>query len=315
MNLLVTGGAGFIGSHLVEALLRRGHSVTVVDNFNDYYPPAVKRRNVAAFGGGATVCECDIRDAPKLAQIFAARHWDGIYHLAACAGVRPSLQQPALYADVNILGTQRLLELAHQHAVRKFIFASSSSVYGSNATVPFQEDQPVNRPLSPYAATKLAGEALTHVYHHLYGLDVACLRFFTVYGPRQRPDLAIHKFTRAILHDQPIEVYGDGESSRDYTYIDDILQGLLACLDRSFGYEIINLGGSRPVKLRELVRRIERATGKTARITALPAQPGDMEHTCADIARAGRLLGYTPQVAIEDGLPKFVEWYRREWDS
>ncbi|MGA2220395.1 MAG: GDP-mannose 4,6-dehydratase [Verrucomicrobiia bacterium] len=312
MNVLVTGGAGFIGSHLVEQLIERGHRLSVIDDFNDFYDPAVKRRNVQAFTERAQVVEADIRDAARLREIFASNRFDAIFHLAARAGVRPSLAQPQLYTQVNIVGTQNLLELAREFGVKKFVFASSSSVYGVNQKVPFSEDDPIFRPISPYAATKLAGEALCHVYHHLYGLDVVCLRFFTVYGPRQRPDLAIHKFTKAISRGQPIDIYGDGTTARDYTYIDDILQGVLACLDKEFGFEIINLGESRTVKLLELVGLIEKALGKRAEIQQLPPQPGDVPITCADITKAKRLLDYRPQVAIEDGISRFVDWFRKQ---
>lgn len=310
MNVLVTGGAGFIGSHVVERLLGRGDAVTVIDDFNDFYNPALKRDNVRAFAGKAKLIEADICD--DLRPVFATQRFDAIVHLAARAGVRPSLAQPQLYTRVNIVGTQNLLELAREFDVKRFIFASSSSVYGVNQKVPFGEEDPIFNPISPYAATKLAGEALSHVYHHLYGLDVICLRFFTVYGPRQRPDLAIRKFTEAILAGKPIDIYGDGSTRRDYTHIDDILQGMLACLECTLGYEIINLGESRTVELRELVQLIERATGKKAQIRQLPPQPGDVPITYADVSKAKRLLGYQPKIAIEVGIEKFVEWCRRQ---
>lgn len=312
MNVLVTGGAGFIGSHVVEALLARDHRVTVVDDFNDFYDPAIKRRNCRAFGARARVMETDIRDLPALRSIFATERFDAIIHLAARAGVRPSLQQPQLYTEVNITGTQNLLELAKEHRVRKFVFASSSSVYGINSKVPFAEADPIFHPISPYAATKLAGEALCHVYHHLYGIDMVCLRFFTVYGPRQRPDLAIHKFTRAIVEGRPIELFGDGNTRRDYTYITDIVHGVMACLNREFGYEIINLGGSRTVSLRELVQHIEAALGQKAQIRWLPEQPGDVPVTYADVTKAGQVLGYQPSVPIEEGIRRFVAWFQTE---
>ena len=310
MNVLVTGGAGFIGSHVVEKLLARGDAVTVIDDFNDFYDPALKRRNIRRFADKVKLVEADI--CGDLQPVLAAQSFDAIIHLAARAGVRPSIAQPQLYTRVNIIGTQNLLELARKFGVKKLVFASSSSVYGVNQKVPFSEDDPIFNPISPYAATKLAGEALCHVYHHLYGLDIVCLRFFTVYGPRQRPDLAIRKFTEAILAGKPIDVYGDGSSRRDYTHIDDILQGILACLERSFGYEIINLGESRTVELRELVRLIEKSTGKKAQTRQLPTQPGDVPITYADISKAKRLLGYQPKIGIEEGIEKFVEWCRRE---
>jgi UDP-glucuronate 4-epimerase len=312
MNLLVTGGAGFIGSHLVESLLARGYRVTVVDDFNDFYDPAVKRRNIEGFREKVRLIEADIRDQKRLRSAFDEAHVDAIIHLAARAGVRPSIAQPQLYTEVNVLGTQNLLELAREFDVKKFVFASSSSVYGVNQKIPFQEDDPIFRPISPYAATKLAGEALCHVHHHLHGADMVCLRFFTVYGPRQRPDLAIHKFTGAILRGKTVEVYGDGSSRRDYTYIEDIVQGVLACLDREFGYEVINLGESRTVELRELVQLIEKAVGKKAQLRELPMQAGDVPVTYADIAKAKRLLGYNPQVNIEDGIKRFVDWFRTQ---
>ena len=310
MNVLVTGGAGFIGSHTVEALLQRGQCVSVLDDFNDFYDPSVKRRNVAAFRGRAELIEADIRDMARLKDVFTKGRFETIIHLAARAGVRPSLAQPQLYTEVNVLGTQHLLELARTFGVRKFIFGSSSSVYGVNQKVPFSENDSIFKPISPYAATKLAGEALCHVYHHLYKLDMVCLRFFTVYGPRQRPDLAIHKFTRAITAGNPIELFGDGSTRRDYTCIDDVLQGIMACVDQTFGFEIINLGESQTTPLLELVALIERAVGLKAAVRMLPPQPGDVPVTFADIAKAQRLLSYNPQVKIEDGLPRFVEWFK-----
>jgi len=312
MNVLVTGGAGFIGSHVVERLLGRGERVVVLDDFNDFYDPAVKRRNAAAFASRARVVEADIVDAAKLRETFQQGRFDTVVHLAARAGVRPSLAQPELYTRVNIVGTQNLLELAREFRVPKFIFGSSSSVYGVNEKVPFAEADPIFHPISPYAATKLAGEALCHVYHHLYGIDIACLRFFTVYGPRQRPDLAIHKFTRAIAAGKPIEIFGDGSTARDYTYVDDILQGVFAALDRQLGYSIINLGESRTVKLLELVGLIEKALGKKAGVRSLPPQPGDVPITFADISKAKRLLDYRPQVGIEEGIARFVDWFKQQ---
>jgi UDP-glucuronate 4-epimerase len=313
MRVLVTGGAGFIGSHLIEALLGSGANVTVVDDFNDFYDPAVKRRNLARISASrCTLHELDICQAEALRRVFAETGgFDLLIHLAARAGVRPSLAHPRLYADVNVGGTLNLLELAREFKVPKLIFASSSSVYGVNQKIPFSEDDPIFKPISPYAATKLAGEALCHVYHHLYGIDIVCLRFFTVYGPRQRPDLAIHKFAKAISAGQPIDIFGDGTTQRDYTYIDDILQGLTACIDRKFGYEVINLGESRTVPLLELVHLIERAVGKSARINWLPPQPGDVPITSANITKARRLLNYDPHFPIETGIERFVQWLRQ----
>ena len=312
MNLLVTGGAGFIGSHVVERLVDRGCRVTVIDDFNDFYDPSVKRRNIATVAPRIRIVEADICNVAALRDVFKRGRFDTIVHLAARAGVRPSLAHPRLYIEVNVVGTQNLLELACEFGVRKFIFGSSSSVYGVNQKVPFTETDPIFNPISPYAATKLAAEALCHVYHHLYRRDTVCLRFFTVYGPRQRPDLAIHRFTSAIVHGKTVEMYGDGTTRRDYTHIEDILQGVLACLDREFGFEIINLGESRTVELRELVRLIEKATGKKAQIRPLPAQPGDVPITYADISKAKRLLKYSPEVAIEDGIKGFVDWFRKQ---
>jgi UDP-glucuronate 4-epimerase len=312
MQILVTGGAGFIGSHVVDGLLARGHEVVVVDDFNDFYDPALKRRNTAGFGERASVVVADIRDAASLRPLFEKHRFDAILHLAARAGIRQSTVHVALYAGVNVLGTLEVLEFAREFGVKKFVFASSSSVYGANQPAPFREDAAPLQPISPYAATKLSAEALCRVYHHLHGLDVVCLRLFTGYGPRQRPDLAIHKFTSAIWRGKPVEVYGDGKSARDYTYVDDIVQGFLACLEREFGFEIINLGESRTVELRELVRLIEKAVGKTAHLRQLPPQPGDVPITYADISKAKRLLGYKPQVDIKEGIQRFVDWFRKQ---
>ena len=309
MNILVTGGAGFIGSHVVEQLCVRNETVTVIDDFNDFYPPAIKYRNLSGVTSRATIVTADIRNAGKLREVFQQTRFDAVIHLAARTGIRPSLTQAQLYTDVNITGTQNLLELAHEFSIKKFIFASSSSVYGLNQRVPFREDDSLAHPISPYAATKLAGEALAHVYHHLYQMEIVCLRFFTVYGSRQRPDLAIHKFTRAILTGRPIELFGNGATRRDYTHITDIVQGILAALDRPLGFEIINLGDARTVELRELVALLEKITGRRADIRHLPDQPGDVPVTFANIEKARRLLDYRPQVIIETGLAKFVEWF------
>ena len=254
--------------------------------------------------------EADIRNSTMLRALFESRSFEAVIHLAARAGVRPSLLQPQLYTEVNVLGTQLLLELSREFCVPKFIFGSSSSVYGINQKSPFAEADPIFKPISPYAATKLAGEAFCHVYHHLYGIDAICLRFFTVYGPRQRPDLAIHKFTGAILRGDPVELYGDGHTQRDYTFVDDIVRGIVAALNIPAGFEIINLGGSEAVSLRELVKLIEQAVGRPATIRWLPAQPGDVPLTHADISKAKRLLGYAPEVSINQGIPRFVDWFR-----
>lgn len=313
-NILVTGGAGFIGSHLVERLLGENQwRVTVIDDLNDFYAPAVKRANIAPFAGRTDfqLIEADIRDRDALDQVFAENRFDVIVHLAARAGVRPSLDEPVLYAETNINGTLNLLELTRAHEVKQFVFGSSSSVYGINTKVPFAEGDPIRQPISPYAATKAAGELLCHTYAHLYGVRAVCLRFFTVYGARQRPDLAIHKFARLISGGRPIPVFGDGTSQRDYTYVDDIVAGVRAAIDyRGSMYEVINLGESRTVELRELIALLEREIGRDAVIDRRPAQPGDVPQTFADITKARRLLGYDPQTPIEEGIRRFVEWYK-----
>ena len=313
-NILISGGAGFIGSHLVDRLLAEGEwNVSVVDDFNDFYDPAIKRANVSRHEKDSNyrLFEADIRDKSALEKLFAESSFDSIVHLAARAGVRPSLEQPLLYAETNINGTMNLLELARAHHIKQFIFGSSSSVYGINAKVPFSEDDPIRQPISPYAATKAAGELLCHTYTHLYGIRSVCLRFFTVYGPRQRPDLAIHKFARLISAGKPIPVFGDGTTRRDYTFIDDIIAGVRSAIDyNKSDYEVINLGESRTVELRELISLIEQELGTTAKIDRQPLQPGDVPQTFADIAKARRLLGYNPQTQIEDGIRKFVEWFR-----
>jgi UDP-glucuronate 4-epimerase len=315
-NVLVTGGAGFIGSHLVARLLAEGGwRVVVVDDFNDFYDPALKRRNVGPHLGREDFAlrEADIRDRASLDEVFAETRFDCVVHLAARAGVRPSLAEPVLYAETNINGTVNLLELAREHKVRQFVFGSSSSVYGENEKVPFAEDDPVNRPISPYAATKAAGELLCHTYSHLFGLRCVALRFFTVYGARQRPDLAIHKFARLISEGEPIPVFGDGTTRRDYTFVDDIVAGVRAAMDyEESDYEVVNLGGSRTVSLSELIALLERELGREARIDRQPPQPGDVPQTYADVTKARRLLGYDPQTPIEEGIRRFVEWFREE---
>jgi len=315
-NILVTGGAGFIGSHLVERLLAENQwRVTVVDDFNDFYAPAVKHANVAPYIGrdDFQLIEADIRERPALDEVFAENRFDVIVHLAARAGVRPSLDEPVLYAETNINGTLNLLELARIHQVKQFVFGSSSSVYGINAKVPFSEDDPIRQPISPYAATKAAGEMLCHTYAHLYGIRSVCLRFFTVYGARQRPDLAIHKFARLISDGRAIPVFGDGTTRRDYTYVDDIIAGVRAAIDyQGSMYEVINLGESRTVELRELIGLLERELGRSAVIDRQLMQPGDVPQTFADIAKARELLRYNPQTPIEEGIRRFVEWYRRK---
>ena len=313
-HILITGGAGFIGSHLVDRLLTEGYGpVSVVDDFNDFYDPAIKRANVSRHEQDSNyqLFEADIRDRASLQRIFADNAFDCIVHLAARAGVRPSLAEPLLYAETNINGTMNLLELARVHGVKQFIFGSSSSVYGINAKVPFSEDDPIRQPISPYAATKAAGELICHAYTHLYGMRSICLRFFTVYGPRQRPDLAIHKFARLISAGKPIPVFGDGTTRRDYTFIDDIIAGVRAAIDYDKSdYEVINLGESRTVELRELIALIEKELGVTAKLDRQPLQPGDVPQTFADITKARQLLGYDPQTQIEGGIKKFVEWFQ-----
>ena len=318
-SILITGGAGFIGSHLVDRLLSEGGwRVSVIDDFNDFYEPSIKRENVNIHKSNPNyrLFEADIRDQAALKKIFAEHEFDRIVHLAARAGVRPSLQQPLLYAQTNVEGTLNLLELAREHGVKQFVFGSSSSVYGINEKVPFSEDDPIRQTISPYAATKVAGELLCHTYSHLYGIRCVCLRFFTVYGPRQRPDLAIHKFARLISQGKPIPVFGDGTTRRDYTYIDDIIAGVRAAIDYSASdYEVINLGESRTVELRELISLLEKELNMTAKIDRQPLQPGDVPQTYADIAKARRLLGYNPQTQIEVGIHRFVEWFRENKKS
>lgn len=315
-EILVTGGAGFIGSHLVERLLGEGHwRVTVVDDFNDFYSPAMKRENVHEHlkSQAYRLVEADIRDAEALSRVFDETEFECVVHLAARAGVRPSLLEPELYAETNINGTLNLLQLARAHRIKQFVFGSSSSVYGINAHVPFSEEDPIRNPISPYAATKAAGELLCHTYSHLYGIRCVALRFFTVYGARQRPDLAIHKFARLIDEGTAIPVFGDGTTRRDYTFVDDIIAGVRASIDYSGSdYEAINLGESRTVELRELIELLEKALGKRALIDRQPPQPGDVPQTYADISKARRLLGYNPQTQIEEGIERFVEWFRRD---
>jgi len=310
-RIFITGCAGFIGSHLAEALLRQGRQIIGLDNFDPYYPRLLKERNLAAIKKIAEFpfFEGDIRDNQLLAQILAKHKPDAVVHIAALAGVRPSVAAPDRYMDVNVTGTARLLEAVRRANIKRLIFASSSSVYGGANTLPFSEDQPIASPLSPYAASKIAGEALCHTYHHLYKMPTIILRFFTVYGPRQRPDLAIRKFTECILAGQPIPLFGDGTSSRDYTYIDDVVRGIIAALDSHLAWAIINLGSHQPVTLNQLVETLQQLLGKPAPIEYLPPQQGDMPHTYADIRRARELLGWKPQISLEEGLQRFVQWH------
>jgi UDP-glucuronate 4-epimerase len=310
MRVLVTGGAGFIGSHLVEKLLAAGHSVAILDDFNDFYNPRIKQANIAGFAKDMEVHHADLRDDASVRNLFHREKFDVIAHLAARAGVRPSIQHPQLYYDTNVTGTLRLLEAARVTGIERFIFASSSSVYGASKTVPFCEDQHLTQTLSPYAATKIAAEFLCSTYSHLYQMRVVALRYFTVYGPRQRPDLAIHQFTRRIDAGQPIDQFGNGTTRRDYTYIDDVIQGTMAALQYHGPlFDIFNLGESQTIQLKELIVAIEDALGKKAKIKQLPEQPGDMPVTCADISKARKELGYNPSTKFSEGLPRFVDWF------
>jgi UDP-glucuronate 4-epimerase len=313
MNFLVTGGAGFIGSHVCERLLNDGHEVVAFDDLNDFYAPAIKQRNISDIQSLAkpfTFVHGDLTVADDVEEVFASTRFDQVIHLAARAGIRPSLEQAALYQRVNVEGTVNILESARQRNVKKITIASSSSVYGINDKVPFGEDDPISKAISPYASSKLACEALGHTYHHVYGLDIAMLRFFTVYGPRQRPDLAIHKFTKRIHENQSIPMFGDGSTARDYTYVTDTLQGILACTQQEFGFDVFNLGESQTVKLHYLIELIGKALDKEPEIDRQPMQPGDVPITFADITKAREKLNYNPQVKIEEGIAKFVEWFK-----
>lgn len=311
-TVLLTGGAGFIGSHVAEALLARGDRVVVVDNFDTFYDPAIKRRNIAKALGdpGYLLVEGDIRDERTLARAWAHAPFHGVIHLAARAGVRPSIQEPMLYDDVNVRGTTMMLELARRFPSGHFVFGSSSSVYGATSPIPFRESEPADRPSSPYASTKRANELACHAYHHIYGMDIACLRFFTVYGPRQRPEMAIHKFTRQIDNGEEVELYGDGTSQRDYTFISDIVDGVLRALDTPRGYRIYNLGTTATTPLANLADMIAERVGRPLRVRHLPEQAGDVPITYADVSRARDELGYRPTTPIAVGLTRFVEWYR-----
>src|SRR5436305_5472374 len=312
MRILVTGGAGFIGSHLAEKLLAAGHKVVILDDFNDSYDPQIKHANIAGLAKDVAICHVDLRDNDSVRTVFRREKVDTIVHLAARAGVRPSIQSPRLYYDTNVIGTLHLLDAARVAEVPRFIFASSSSVYGASKTVPFSEEEHLIQTLSPYGATKIAGEFLCSTYSHLYQMRVVALRYFTVYGPRQRPDLAIHQFTRRIYAGQPIDQFGDGSTRRDYTYIDDIIQGTMAALDYSGPlYDVFNLGESHTIKLKDLISAIEHAVKKKAKINRLPEQSGDMSLTCADISKARGFIGYNPTTRFSDGLPRFIDWFLR----
>ena len=314
MKILVTGGAGFIGSHTVERLLtHEGVEVSVLDSFNDYYNPAIKRANVRAFEDRATIHEGDLTDAAFVTGVFDQGQFDAVVHLAARAGVRPSIEQPELYIDTNIKGTFNLLQAARRTGCKHFVFASSSSVYGVNKKVPFAETDPILQTISPYAMTKMAGEQMCSNYSHLYGIKTVCLRFFTVYGPRQRPDLAISKFTRLIEDGLPIDKYGEGRTARDYTYISDIVDGIIGAVNYRTGpiCDIFNLGGSQTVTLNDLITTIETAVGKNAVIHQMPEQPGDVPLTSADVSKAKELLHFKPTTTIEQGVPQYVEWFHK----
>ncbi|HBC78671.1 MAG TPA: epimerase [Bacteroidales bacterium] len=311
-RLIITGAAGFIGSSLSDSLLKNGLTVLGIDNFDTFYHRSIKERNIetALKSSSFKFMEGDIRDQDFLDRCFSDFRPDVIVHLAAKAGVRPSLIDPKLYLDVNVMGTINILEMMKKNNIRKMIFASSSSVYGNNRKIPFSENDCVDYPVSPYAASKKAGELLCHTYNHLFNLDIFCLRFFTVYGPRQRPDLAIHKFVNALLNDEVITLYGDGTSSRDYTYIDDIVRGISAAIERVKGYQIFNLGNSRPVELTSLVKLLEQSAGRSAHIKYLPMQDGDVERTFADISKAASGLGFNPEISFETGIKNYLKWFK-----
>ncbi|MCS4044975.1 nucleoside-diphosphate-sugar epimerase [Salinibacter ruber] len=316
MHICVTGGAGFIGGHLCRRLLNDGHRVTAIDNFDPFYPRTMKEEGIEDFPRERfTLIETNICNTDAILHALHARSVDAIVHLAARAGVRPSIEAPMAYEETNVGGTQSMLEVAQEHDIDTFIYGSSSSVYGNNDKVPFAEGDPVREPISPYAATKRSGELLAHTFHHLYDITTHCLRFFTVYGPRQRPDLAIHKFARQLLTDQPITMYGDGTSRRDYTYVADIVDGIVRSLRRAKGldnpeYEIINLGGSETTQLKDLISGIAEAMDITPEIEQLPTQPGDVERTYADISKAKQLLDWAPETPIDEGLQNFADWVK-----
>ncbi len=317
MTVLITGAAGFIGSHLTESLLANSHTVIGLDNFCDFYDPVIKEQNIAPSLANPdfTLIRADIRDVEAMNQLFAKHEIDCLVHLAAMAGVRPSIKNPQLYTSVNINGTVNLLDACRHNDVKNVVFASSSSVYGNNKKVPFSESDSVDLPISPYAATKKAGELLCHTYHHLFGMSISCLRFFTVFGPRQRPDLAIHKFSRKIVNEEVIDVFGDGTTKRDYTYITDILDGINKAIRYTCSgnrFDIFNLGESRTIDLKTMIATIEKHLGKKARKNQLSMQPGDVEQTFADVSKSKKILGYNPQTSFDEGIALFVDWLRGE---
>jgi len=311
MRVLITGGAGFIAFHTASALLKNRDEVHLLDNFNDFYDPEIKQKNVRDLQsmGPVSMHVVDIRDLEKLRQVFEEIRPEAIVHLAAMAGVRPSIEEPALYSDINVTGTIHLLELAKEYQTPCFIFGSSSSVYGGNTRVPFNEDDPVDRPVSPYAATKRAGELLCHTYSHNYSMHISCLRFFTVYGPRQRPEMAIHKFAQLMYEGKEVPIFGKGDSQRDYTYVEDIVDGILAAIKLNPQFEIVNLGESQTITLMEMVGELENALRTRAVLRFLPFQPGDMKITYADISRARQILGYDPQKPFKEGIRLFADWF------
>ena len=318
ITYLVTGGAGFIGSTLAERLIREGNKVVVIDNFCDFYNPELKEKNIKNVDSNENykIYRADIRDTEAVKKVFDENDIDVVVHLAAMAGVRPSIEDPILYQEVNGIGTQNILEQAKLHDVKNLVMASSSSVYGNCKEVPFKEDMIVDYAISPYAATKKANEVMAHVYHKLFGMNIIMLRFFTVFGPKQRPDLAINKFTRLMLNDEEIPMFGDGSTSRDYTYVDDIVDGIIRSCNYTMNnkdvYEILNIGNSSPVSLKEMIATIGKALDKEPKIKQLPMQPGDVDRTFADVSKAKELLGYEPKTKFEDGIKNFVEWYKEQ---
>jgi UDP-glucuronate 4-epimerase len=312
MSVLITGGAGFIAYHLASALMRKNEEVVLLDNFNNFYDPSLKRKNARDLQtlGQATLYEIDILNKDGLQKVFEETHPDAIVHLAAWAGVRPSLDNPSLYSEVNVTGTVNLLEMAKAFSTKCFIFGSSSSVYGGNKKVPFSENDPVDHPVSPYAATKKAGELLCHTYAFNYAMNITCLRFFTVYGPRQRPEMAIHKFAKLISEGKEVPVFGNGDSRRDYTYVEDIVSGILAAIEVNHRFEIFNLGESQTITLIDMIKQLEEALGKKANLRQFPNQPGDMEITYADISKAHKMLGFSPRVPVHDGIRLFAKWFK-----